>query len=510
MRVLLVNPPVRNLSNRIGVGFHLPLGLLMVGGPIVDDGHDVELLDADALGLSVAQTAREVVARGANVLLVGHSGSTGANPVSLRLFEAVKKLSMETVTVYGGVYPTFAHADLIANYPSVDIVARGEGEEIGQRIIVAIDTKQPLESVPGITWRSPTGEVVANPPQPLIADLDQYRVGWELADWPLYQGFGFDGWMAGVQFSRGCNHVCTYCGQRPFSGYWRHRSVQGFVADLKTLHDDYGVRSIWIADENWGTDREEFIEVLTAMANLPYRLEVFCSLCAADVVRDADVLSLYRDAGLRFVLMGIESYDEEVLRRIKKGNSHGVACEAIALLREHGILSVANYVYGLRPETPRTLLQTLRRIREADPDFLNALYLCPHGWTQEGRKTAPNDIIQPNQEQWTYRCQVLHCVQLSPQALFGWVKVTEMLVHVRWRWFLRMFTHPDREVRRLLRWCFPRITAVWFAEIYEFFFRTRVVRAGAISEELAAELLPSGQGHVTEPIPLDNDLLPLK
>jgi anaerobic magnesium-protoporphyrin IX monomethyl ester cyclase len=498
MKVLLVNPPLQNLSNRIGVGFHLPLGLLMVGGPLVDDGHEVELLDADALMLSVAQTAREVVARRPHVLMVGHSGSVSANPVSLRLFAAVKGLSPDVVTVYGGLYPTFAHWDLIANHRPVDIVARGEGEEVGRRVVAALEGGMAtLDSVAGITWRSAGSDVVANPSQHLIENLDDYRVGWELADWSLYRGFGFPGSMAGVQFSRGCDHVCTYCGQRPFWGRWRHRSIESFTADLELLHREHGVRSIWIADENWGADREEFLGVLTAIADLPFRLEIFCSLCAADVVRDADALDLYRRAGIRFVLMGIESDDEEILRRIRKDNPHEVACRAISLLREHGILSVANYVYGLRPETAGTMFRTLRRIRQADPDFLNALYLCPHGWTQEGRRTPAADIIQPDQQRWTYRCQVLRSPSLSPWAMFLWVKMTKMAVQLRWRWFWRIFSHPDREVRRLLRWCFPRITAVWLAEILDFLFRTTFAKPGSLPETLVTELLPGA--HEREP-----------
>jgi len=494
MKVLLINPPLRNLSNRVGVGFHLPLGLLMVGGPIADDGHEVELLDADGLGMSAAQAAREVAARRPRALLVGHSGSTAANPASIRLFAAVKQLCPDIVTVYGGVYPTFAHADLIADCPFVDVVARGEGEEIGRRLIAALDGgPQRLETVLGITWRSATGEIVVNRGQPLIQDLDKYRVGWELADWSLYRGFGFAGPMAGVQFSRGCDHVCTYCGQRPHWGRWRHRSVESFIADLEYLYREHGVRSIWIADENWGADRQQFVQVLTAMASLPFRLEVFCSLCAEDVVRDGDILTLYRGAGIRFVLMGIESDDEEVLGRIGKDNPHETACRAISLLREHGILSVANYVCGLRQETHRTMFRTLRRIRQSDPDFLNALYLCPHGWTQEGRTTPIENIIQPDQERWTYRCQVLRSSHLSACALFAWVKITELFVHVRWRWFRRMLTHPDREVRRLLRWCLPRITAVWVAEIYDFLFRTKLTRPGSVSKSLARQLLPGAR-----------------
>ncbi len=502
MRVLLVNPPVRNLSNRFGVGFHVPLGLLMVGGPIADDGHDVELLDADARRLSVARTAREIATRRPHVLLVGHSGSTSANPVSLRLFAAVKGLCRGVTTVYGGVYPTFAHADLIAACPAVDIVARGEGEEIGRRLIAALDAgRQTLDQVAGITWRSPTGEVVVNPRQTSIENLDDYRVAWGLADWSLYRGFGFKGSMAGVQFSRGCNNVCTYCGQRPFSGRRRHRSLESFIADLRHLYREHGVRATWIADENWGANRRQFAELLAAMASLPFQLEIFCSLCAADVVRDAEILGLYRRAGIRFVQMGIESDDGDVLLRIRKDNPHQLACRAISLLREHGILSVANYIFGLRPESAGTMFRTLRRIRQADPDFLNALYLCPHGWTAEGRKTQAEDIVQPNQERWNYRSQVLHSPHLSPWGLFAWVKLTEILAHVRWRSFRRMFGYRDPELHRLLRWCFPRITVVWLAEICEFLFRTRFARPGSVSGALAGWLLPGARRREVDRLP---------
>ena len=48
MRVLLINPPYQTLTSNLGVGHQIPLGLLMVGGPLLDAGHQVRLLDAEA------------------------------------------------------------------------------------------------------------------------------------------------------------------------------------------------------------------------------------------------------------------------------------------------------------------------------------------------------------------------------------------------------------------------------------------------------------------------------
>ena len=76
--------------------------------------------------------------------------------------------------------------------------------------------------VAGIAWQDGP-RVVVNRQRPAIRDLDRYRPGWELVDWPGYRLFGV-GRSAGMQFSRGCPLTCTYCGQWLFWKKWRHRS----------------------------------------------------------------------------------------------------------------------------------------------------------------------------------------------------------------------------------------------------------------------------------------------
>ena len=89
----------------------------------------------------------------------------------------------------------------------------------------------------------------------MIVDLDRYRVGWELIDHRRYSYWG--GMRAVVvQFSRGCPHPCTYCGQRGFWTKWRHRDPVKFAAELARLYREHGVELINFADENPTVDRE--------------------------------------------------------------------------------------------------------------------------------------------------------------------------------------------------------------------------------------------------------------
>src|SRR3954468_11543919 len=74
-------------------------------------------------------------------------------------------------------------------------------------------------------------------PAAVIRDLDAYRVGWELIDHARYSYWG--GLRAVVvQFSRGCPHLCNYCGQRGFWSRWRHRDPVLFAKELARLHRD--------------------------------------------------------------------------------------------------------------------------------------------------------------------------------------------------------------------------------------------------------------------------------
>ncbi len=74
MRILIVNPPHLAIGSRIPREQLPPLGLLSIGGPLIDAGHDVTLLDAELGPMPHAEIVRQVVAHQPQVLPIGHSG----------------------------------------------------------------------------------------------------------------------------------------------------------------------------------------------------------------------------------------------------------------------------------------------------------------------------------------------------------------------------------------------------------------------------------------------------
>ena len=236
----------------------------------------------------------------------------------------------------------------------------------------------------------------------------------------------------------------------------------------------------WLADENFAADREAAREVLERLLKSDLGLSLNLNMTAADVIRDADLMPLYKRAGVDNIVLGIESLEDGTIDSIRKNNPFQTSLQAVRLLRRHGIVSLVNLIYGLEDESWRTLRRTFRRLLELDPDILNAVYLTPHHWTAAGLSVDPASVIQSNQALFTYRNQVLRAPRLSPWEIFLGVKATEALFHLRPHGLLRLWTGPDGRYRRILRSYLAAGIRVVAAEIGEFLFGTRFSVAGSL------------------------------
>lgn len=254
MRILLINPPHPAIGSRIPHEHLPPLGLLAIGGPLIDAGHEVFLLDADLLNLPEAEIVRRASELAPQAILIGHSGSTSAHPGILVLTKAIRTKIPKTWIIYGGVYPTYHWREILAEAPQIDVIVRGEAEESICRLVEALEQGSSLGAVFGIAYRK-GGKCFATLPAGLIENLDQYRIGWELIDPRLYSYWGNRRAVV-VQFSRGCAHACTYCGQSRFWTRWRHRTPLLFAAEIARLHREQGIEVFNLADEHPTASKE--------------------------------------------------------------------------------------------------------------------------------------------------------------------------------------------------------------------------------------------------------------
>lgn len=472
MKICLVNPPHTAIGSRVPDDHLPPLGLLAIGGPLIDAGHDVSLIDAEFGPMPIAAILSDILAAAPQAVLIGHSGSTSAHPTALAIAEGIKAADDGILLIYGGVFPTYHWQDVLSETDVFDVIVRGEGEGTAVLLMDALQAGTPLGLVNGIAFRDEDGRAKATAPAQAIADLDSCRVGWELIDHDRYSYWG--GKKAVVmQFSRGCPHLCNYCGQRGFWTRWRHRDPVLFAREIARLHREHGVELINLADENPTSSKKAWKAFLDAMIAENVPVLIVGSTRADDIVRDADILHLYRKAGVIRWLIGMENTDEATLALIRKGGGTASDREAIRLLRQHGILSMATWVVGFEEDRFKDLWRGFRQLLSYDPDQIQALYVTPHRWTPFFRIAKDRRVIQGDVRKWDYKHQVLAMAHFRPWMLFFCVKAIEVAIQARPRAIGRLLFHPDPEQRHSMRWYTKMGRRVWLREIFQFLFKDR-------------------------------------
>jgi anaerobic magnesium-protoporphyrin IX monomethyl ester cyclase len=476
MKIVLLNPPHISIGSRIPEEKLPPLGLLYIGGALIDIGYkDVEILNADYHNLSVEQIVDELKIVSPDIILMGHSGSTSAHPTIIKIAEQIKAFVPKTIIIYGGVYPSYHAYDILRDNSCIDFIVKGEGEAIIQELLPAIEREE-LSSVKGIVYRESL-EIISTTAAPTIKNLDDYRIGWELINIADYSYWGHKRAVI-VQFSRGCPHKCSYCGQREFWETWRHRDPVKFAKELARLHREEGVEVFNFADENPTTKKEVWQLFLETLIAENIEVTLVGSTRADDIVRDEDILHLYKKAGFERFLLGIENYDESTLKRIKKGTTTQIDQKAIALLRKNGILSMATYVFGFEEETLKDYWGGLQKIIAYDPDQIQMLYATPHRWTSYYHEVKHRELIQPDLRKWDYKHQIMKIKRVSPLMLFVSVKVMELILQLRPKALKRYFFQPDKKIRHATRWYYKMGRKVWFHEVYNFFFGDNRLKRG--------------------------------
>ncbi|GAB5510047.1 MAG: hypothetical protein Rhims3KO_14480 [Hyphomicrobiales bacterium] len=230
---------------------------------------------------------------------------------------------------------------------------------------------------------------------------------------------------------------------------------------------------------------------------------------ADDIVRDADILDLYKRAGVERFLMGMENTDDRVLAKIRKGGSTTTDQLAIKLMRQHGMLSMATWVVGFEEERDGDYWRVLRQLIVYDPDQIQSVYVTPHRWTPFFSDAANRRVIQSKQTKWDYKHQVLATRFVPPWRIFLWVKAIEFILQARPRALYRLWTFRDLKLRHAQRWYYQMGRRVWFHEVASFLFHDRRMRDGPTVQEFWGETLEQEEQALARPSSVHSMTLPI-
>lgn len=298
------------------------------------------------------------------------------------------------------------------------IVVRGEPEQTVKELMAAMAAgRKDWKEIAGISYfDADKRRIVNNPPRPLIRDLDELP----FPATHFIEEYTFSNpklkvspYMAMVT-SRNCPFKCIYCvpssltfareieykrehgGKKPPIGF---RSPENVAAEIEELAAK-GYKAIGFMDDNFLVTRKRLQVIGEALKK--HRIAWGCQ-ARVDAINE-DMAAMLREYGCRYVDLGVESFNDEILAYIKKDITEKQIYEAIGLLKKNKVPVKLNILIGTSPiETTRTIKETLRKAKKLKVDQVMFNIVSPfpatefydiakeNGWI-EGGEYIPTDV----------------------------------------------------------------------------------------------------------------------
>lgn len=378
MRWLLINPPIREWA-KPNV---FPLGLGYVAASLLETGHEVEVLDVNALRLSREEVAERLAA--AEYDAVGIGGIVTTYRYVKWLVAELKRLYPERPVVVGGSVASSIPDTMMERNP-VDVICIGEGERTIVELASALEGGADLAAVAGIRFRAADGSIVATAEREVVRDLDSIPLpAWDLFPVDVYlanpvgapnTGKWTDGagtadapLTMNLYASRGCPYRCTYC-YHDFMGHgYRVRSPEGVVAEMEELHARYGVTYFHFIDDEFVARRSFVHAFCDRFRELRERTGVELTWgCTGRVnLVNEELVADMVDAGCVLIGYGIESGSQRMLDLVNKCVTVDQAKEAVRLTQRHLGWADCSFMIGYPGETMESLQETVDFCKELD------------------------------------------------------------------------------------------------------------------------------------------------
>lgn len=362
MKVLLINPLMS------GEARFFPLGLGYIAQVLLESGHDVTVLDIDAYKWNQDEVQARIAASDFDI--AGITALITQYPYVKWLTKAIKGLNPSARIVVGGGLAS-SIPQMLLSRTDADIAVIGEGEVTSRELIKSIEANQGLGKVRGI-WFKENNRIYQTAPRDFIVNLDEiplparslfpmerYLSSSVLS---LRTAFNSSARTTNLITSRGCPYGCVYCYHGVFGRKFRARSPDNIIGEIKELHKEYRVNSIYFNDDTFVIDRERVISLCDKLIGEDLGISWACNGRAN--LMDAELLKKMKGAGCKVLSYGIESGNQKILDALNRKTTVSQGKRAIELTWKAGIIPRAYLMIGMFGETRETIQDTVNFCRE--------------------------------------------------------------------------------------------------------------------------------------------------
>ncbi|GAB4257093.1 MAG: hopanoid biosynthesis associated radical SAM protein HpnJ [Deferrisomatales bacterium] len=329
-------------------------------------GHRVAYLHCQTMGCGLEGFPRYLRETAPDLLVILLEHITFG--VALELARVAREQAGARV-VFVGPFVTALDGEVLAR-SGVDAVCRGEWDYAVAELAEAWEGGGDPCAVPGVTCRV-DGETVRGPDRPPLEDLDALPLpAYDLLDLSRFYESVFKRFPAATMItSRGCPHRCVFCSfpQTIYSRRHRASSPERVLAEVGHLVRDHGVREIRFDDDCFEVDRGRVLRICELLEREKLDL-IWSAQCRPGNV-DPELARAMKRAGCHFVLYGVESGDDAVLKKMRKGTTVEAIRRGVRAAREAGIDVLNCIMLGFYWDTPETIRRTVEFAFELNAEF---------------------------------------------------------------------------------------------------------------------------------------------
>jgi len=325
--------------------------------------------------------------------------------------------SLGARTIAFGTHVTPMPAQTMAAFPTLDYAVRGEPELTLRELIDTLegrptderllklfrehdpdwrpDPKKDLAEIKGLVWRTGgDGQIRINPDRPFIRDLDDLPLPLHhLLPWETYRAPGIKGPYTFIVPSRGCPAQCQFCIKHvSYQNTVRVRSPENVIAELRVLWD-LGLRNVNMYADLFTVNREQVMGICEGLIREGLRFKWMCNSRVDHV--DPEMLQMMARSGCWLISWGIESANDQIRRRVRKGISDERIVQALDWSKAAGIMNWGYFIIGLPGETEETIRQTIDLAKKLPLDIALFHIAAPYPGTPFFFEVVENGWFRP-------------------------------------------------------------------------------------------------------------------
>jgi radical SAM superfamily enzyme YgiQ (UPF0313 family) len=354
MKILLINPPGWQAGS-------VSLGLGYLAAILIKDGHEVKVLDETGKTLATESMARKAFEFKADIIGF-HCKTAQANACS-RISSAIKKVYPSATHVIGGPHITLCYEEYLKDNPDFSFGFIGEADINFLEFCRRIEQGKSVEDIPGLAYRK-DGRIIGVERE-LIIDLDELP----RPNFDVIENFSWVDFRYPLLTSRGCPYKCNFCSVPLISSKrFRTRSPADCIDELARVTREKGITCFEILDDNLTLNMKRAKEFCNALIESKLNLSWYCHNGIRADRLDQELADLMAKAGCTSIAFGIESGDQEVFRRVIKGEELQHIVDAINMTKKAGMKTVGYFIIGLPGDNLQAVKTTIKFQRTLDLD----------------------------------------------------------------------------------------------------------------------------------------------